>query len=47
MSKLSYEDKIYLYNERKNGCSMGTLSKKYTDLDTNSKFKGFKELFSQ
>ena len=29
MSKLSYEDKINLYNERKNGCSMGTLSKKY------------------
>ncbi len=29
MSKLSYEDKINLYNERKNGCSMRTLSKKY------------------
>ena len=29
MGKLSYEDKINLYNERKNGCSMGTLSKKY------------------
>ncbi len=29
MSKLSYEDKINLYNERKNGCSMGTLTKKY------------------
>ena len=29
MSKLSYDDKINLYNERKNGCSMGTLSKKY------------------
>lgn len=27
MSKLSYEDKINLYNERKNGCSMKTLSK--------------------
>lgn len=27
MSKLSYDDKINLYNERKNGCSMGTLSK--------------------
>ena len=29
MSKLSYEDKINLYNERKNGCSMRMLSKKY------------------
>ena len=29
MSKLSYEDKINLYNERRNGCSMGALSKKY------------------
>lgn len=29
MSKLSYEDKINLYDERKNGCSMGILSKKY------------------
>ena len=29
MSKLSYEDKINLYDERKNGCSMRTLSKKY------------------
>ena len=29
MSKLSYEDKINLYDERKKGCSMGTLSKKY------------------
>ena len=29
MSKLSYEDKINLYNERKKGCYMGTLSKKY------------------
>ena len=29
MSKLSYKDKINLYNEIKNGCSMGTLSKKY------------------
>ena len=29
MSKLSYEDKINIYNERKNGCSMRILSKKY------------------
>jgi transposase len=29
MSKLSYEDKINLYNERKDGYSMGALSKKY------------------
>ena len=29
MSKLSYEDKINLYTERKNGYSMGMLSKKY------------------
>ncbi len=27
MSKLSYEDKINLYNERKNGCSMGKIGR--------------------
>lgn len=29
MSKLSYENKINLYNERKNDCSIRMLSKKY------------------
>lgn len=29
MEKLSYEDKINLYNDRKSGCSIGMLSKKY------------------
>ena len=29
MSKLSYEDKINLYNDRKNGMSYGSLSLKY------------------
>ena len=29
MNKLSYEDKINLYNDRKMGCSMTMLSKKY------------------
>ncbi len=29
MSKLSYADKINLYDERKKGCSKGMLSKKY------------------
>ena len=29
MSKLSYEDKINLYNDRKNGMSMKSLSIKY------------------
>ena len=29
MSKLTYEDKINLYNDRKNGISRSNLSKKY------------------
>ena len=29
MSKLSYEDKINLYNDRKSGYSLSALSKKY------------------
>ena len=29
MSKLTYEDKLNLYNDKKNGLSIGSLSKKY------------------
>ena len=38
MSKLSYEDKINIYNERKQGTSVINLSKKYNVRDSNIKY---------
>ena len=31
MSKLTYDDKINLYNDKKNGMSIGSLSNKYKE----------------
>ena len=38
MSKLSYEDKINIYNERKQGISLTNLSKKYNVRDNRVKY---------
>ena len=38
MTKLTYEDKIKIYNERKKGISISTLSKKYDLSDKNIKY---------
>ena len=38
MSKLSYEDRINLYNDRKNGVSIGNLSAKYQIRDCMVKY---------
>lgn len=38
MAKLSYEDKINLYNDRKNGMSMKSLSIKYNIRTKNAQY---------
>lgn len=38
MSKLSYEDKINMYNDRKNGMSIFQLSNKYKVRETTVKY---------